>query len=165
MSYPCLFLDRDGVINHDPGDYTKSVNEFSILPDVIPTLKAFYKAGWKLIIITNQGGIAKGLYTHKDVSAIHTYLAEELAKSDVELTDIFYSPHHDDFGKSLTRKPNSLMVERAIYLHNIDAEASIMVGDKMRDVVCGEGAGVKGVQIPTNGSINFLIDFEQTIFL
>ncbi len=158
MRYPCLFLDRDGVINHDPGDYTKSVDAFRILPDVIPTLKAFHEAGWKLILITNQGGIAKGLYTHKDVSEIHTYLAKELAKSGIALTDIFYSPHHDEFGKSLTRKPKSLMVERAIYLHDIDISASIMVGDKMRDVACGAGAGVKGIQIPTNGSIHFLIE-------
>ena len=68
---PCLFLDRDGVINHDPGDYTKNLSEFTILPTVMEALQVARDAGFEVVLITNQGGLAKGLYTHEDVAEIH----------------------------------------------------------------------------------------------
>jgi len=68
-----LFLDRDGVINHDPGDYTKSLAEFTVLPGVIDTLKVWHDLGYLLIVVTNQGGLAKGLYEEADVHAMHQY--------------------------------------------------------------------------------------------
>ena len=69
-----IFLDRDGVINHDPGDYTTSLAEFVILPDVIPTLVKWSKQGYAIIVITNQGGIAKGRYTLEDFYEIDEYM-------------------------------------------------------------------------------------------
>jgi len=61
-----VFLDRDGVINHDPGDYTKSLEEFTILPNVLEAFKLIKKNGYKIILVTNQGGVAKGLYPEKN---------------------------------------------------------------------------------------------------
>ncbi len=151
--YKAIFLDRDGVINHDPGDYTKSKAEFTILPDVPKALKLLMDAGYKLIVITNQAGIAKGLYTHDDVAEIHEYLRSELEKHGVHLTDIRYSPYHDDYSNSLTRKPGSLMIERSIYLHQIDPSISYMIGDKDRDLQAGSGAGVKGIKMDTNANL------------
>ena len=75
-----ILLDRDGVINHDPGDYTKSRAEVHILPTALEAMKAWYEAGFKLIVITNQGGIAKGKYTHEAVAEIHDYLKSEAQK-------------------------------------------------------------------------------------
>ena len=69
-----ILLDRDGIINHDPGDYTTSVDKFHILPTVLDALKQWKSAGYKLILITNQGGIAKGRYGHREVSEIHAVL-------------------------------------------------------------------------------------------
>ncbi len=69
-----IFLDRDGIINHDPGDYTKSVNEFTILPSVLDTLEIWASEGYGLIVITNQAGITKGLYNSDAVDAMHQYL-------------------------------------------------------------------------------------------
>ena len=73
---PCLFLDRDGVINHDPGDYTKNLCEFTILPTVMEALTLAKDAGFEVVLITNQGGLAKGLYTHEDVADIHAHLKD-----------------------------------------------------------------------------------------
>ena len=102
-----LFLDRDGVINHDPGDYTKNLSEFTILPTVMDALKVAREAGFEVVLITNQGGLAKGLYTHEDVAEIHAFLDAECEKNGTPILDIFYSPHHPSTGRSLSRKPGS----------------------------------------------------------
>ncbi len=148
-----LFLDRDGVINHDPGDYTYSLEEFIILPTVVDALKLAHDKGYKIIVITNQGGIAKGLYDENEVKKIHGYFLETCQKAGVEITHIYYSPHHPEIGNSLTRKPESLMMERAIARYQIDAGKSLMIGDKDRDIQCAAKVGVPGILIPTNADI------------
>ncbi|NNE56330.1 MAG: HAD family hydrolase [Flavobacteriales bacterium] len=153
-----IFLDRDGVINHDPGDYTKSLAEFQILPGVFSTMKKLNDLGYHLILITNQGGIAKGLYSHEDVAEIHSFLQSEATKFGVVITDIFYSPHHDDFGLSLTRKPGSLMVERGLARYDIAPELSLMVGDKQRDLDAAAPCAVPGVLIETNSALEQIMN-------
>lgn len=148
-----LFLDRDGVINHDPGDYTMSLSEFVILPTVIQALKLAHSKGYKIIIITNQGGIAKGLYDHAEVHRMHEKLQQSCIAEGFQITHFYYSPHHPDYSKSLSRKPGSLLMERAIARYKIDASQSIMIGDKSRDVECAAAVGVKGIQIPTNDDL------------
>jgi D-glycero-D-manno-heptose 1,7-bisphosphate phosphatase len=151
-----LFLDRDGVINHDPGDYTYSLEEFHILPTVIDALKIAQDKGYKIILITNQGGISKGLYLESEVHRIHDYFKNECQKADVQITDVFFSPYHSELSNSLSRKPESLMMERAIHRHKIDTAKSIMIGDRDRDIECAAKVGVKGIKIPTNSA---LIDY------
>ncbi len=153
-----IFLDRDGIINHDPGDYTKSIEEFTILPDLWSALKTLQEKGYLLILITNQGGIAKGLYGHEEVAEIHNYFLQEAEKNGVKITEIYYSPHHDDYGKSLSRKPGSLMIERGLAKFNIDPKKSYMIGDKQRDCDAGEKVGVQGVLIPTNDPLKKYLD-------
>jgi D-glycero-D-manno-heptose 1,7-bisphosphate phosphatase len=154
-SQAAILLDRDGVINHDPGDYTTCLEEFHILPTVLDALRAWKMAGFKLIIITNQGGIAKGRYGHEEVHAIHQHLLEVCAEAGAAIDDVFYSPHHPDFGQSLSRKPGSLMVERAIARHGLDPERCWMFGDKSRDIDCALGAGVRrGILIEPNAPLS-----------
>ena len=159
---PCLFLDRDGVINHDPGDYTKNLSEFTILPTVMEALTLAKEAGFEVVLITNQGGLAKGLYTHEDVADIHAHLARVCEENDTPILDIFYSPHHPSTGKSLSRKPGSLMVERACAKHQLDPARSWMVGDKQRDLDAASPVGVRGVLIEPNDplldAVNFILD-------
>jgi D-glycero-D-manno-heptose 1,7-bisphosphate phosphatase len=155
-----LFLDRDGVINHDPGDYTMSLEEFVILPTVIPALKLAHDKGYQIIIITNQGGIAKGLYTHKVVFQMHQKLQSLCEQAGFRIAHFYYSPHHPQYGHSLTRKPGSLLMERAIARYHVDKENSVMIGDKDRDIDCAASVGVKGIRIPTNDD---LITYVSTL--
>jgi D-glycero-D-manno-heptose 1,7-bisphosphate phosphatase len=160
MKNKALFLDRDGVINHDPGDYTMNVEEFIILPTVIDALVLAKSKGYIIIVITNQGGIAKGLYTHETVAAMHEKLNRTCQESAVEIKRIFYSPHHPEFGNSLTRKPERLLMERALSLYHIDPSKSVMIGDRERDVQCAQQVGVRGILIPMNSD---LLDVVKTL--
>jgi D-glycero-D-manno-heptose 1,7-bisphosphate phosphatase len=155
-----LFLDRDGVINHDPGDYTMSLEEFVILPTVVPALKWAAERGYLIIIITNQAGIAKGLYDHNEVHKMHQKLQSACLAAGFQITHFYYSPHHPDFSQSLTRKPGSLLMERAIARYRIDPAQSVMIGDRERDIQCAAAVGVKGIQIPTNDD---LITYVSTL--
>ncbi len=149
-----VFLDRDGVINHDPGDYTQSVADFHILPQFLDRAKVWYDLGFSLVVITNQGGIAKGLYDAAEVEAMHQYLQGKCIEAGFRIHAFYYCPHHEAYsGKCLCRKPGSLMVEKALHTYNIEASQSIFFGDKKRDIECALSAGVKGVQIEVNGAI------------
>ena len=109
-----LFLDRDGVLNRERGEYTFNVNDFDLLPDVVKALKIASDKGYMLIVISNQGGVAKGVFSKADVEAVHQYLNQKLAESGVKLDEIYYCPHHNEVGKCICRKPDSLMLEKAI---------------------------------------------------
>lgn len=155
-----IFLDRDGVINHDPGDYTKSADDFHILPDVFEALRKLNYLNFDLIVITNQGGIAKGLYSLKDFYAIDQKMHAAFQEHNIKVLETFFCPHHPDFGRCLCRKPHSLLVQKAIGKYQVSIEDSVLVGDKERDIQCAEGAGVRGVLIPTNAP---LLDYLQLL--
>jgi len=152
-----LFLDRDGVINLERGDYVWKPEDFVLCPNIAQNLKAFQDAGYLLIVITNQGGVAKGLYTHEDVKKTLGYMEELLAKEGVRIEKSYYSPYHDSKGKSLGRKPGSLLFEKAIYEFDVDPKQSIMVGDKERDVIPSRKFGIKSYLIEKNADINFIV--------
>lgn len=145
-----VFLDRDGVINHDPGDYTTCLEEFTILPGVIESLIDFTKRGYGIIVITNQGGIAKGKYSLHDFYRIDTYMRQQFIDAGINYIETYFCPHHDAISKCLCRKPGSAMIEKALSRHAIHASLSFMVGDKERDLVAAAGAGVRGVKIEVN---------------
>lgn len=143
------FLDRDGVINFDKG-YVYRIEEFIFLPGVIEGLKTLQERGFLLIVITNQGGIAKGFYTKEDVEILHSWMKKELEKKDIHITEIYFCPHHDEYEKCLCRKPGSLMLENAISRFNIDKTKSFFIGDKETDVGAAIGAGVKPIKTEKN---------------
>jgi D-glycero-D-manno-heptose 1,7-bisphosphate phosphatase len=106
-----IFLDRDGVLNEEPGDYTWLVDRFHVLPGVLESLRIWKEQGYALIVITNQGGIDKGLYNHADVEAVHQYFQGLCIQQGFEIDDFYYCPHHNEIsGKCLCRKPGSLMI-------------------------------------------------------
>lgn len=145
-----VFFDRDGIVNFEIGDYIRHVKDFKVLDSFISFLQIIKQEAYLAIIITNQAGIAKGLYSHQDFTAMHTVLDQELSQHHLSVDAVYYCPHHDDYGKCLCRKPGSLMVEKAIARFNIDPKASFMIGDKQRDKQCAEGAGVKGFVVDPN---------------
>ena len=141
----CVFLDRDGVLNEDRTDYVYRVEDFIIPVGVPEALHLLKDAGYLLIIITNQAGIAKGLYTRADVMACYQYLQEQCSHV---IDDIYYSPHHPNFNsESLTRKPGSLLLEKAMAKYNIGPDESWMIGDALRDMQAGRRVGVRTVRI------------------
>ncbi len=148
-----VFLDRDGVINHDPGDYTKSVDEFTVLPGVVESMLKWQQDGFGLIVITNQGGLAKGLYTEDDLHAMHQYFQGICALQGVVVDAFYYCPHHSDFHKCLCRKPGSLLIEKALHHFQLNPQDCVMIGDKQRDMDAAAGAGVKGILIKTNAGL------------
>ena len=156
-----LFLDRDGVINHDPSDYTQSWEDFDFLPGIEQFLKRKQDQGFLLILITNQGGIAKGLYSIETVNEIHRKMKAHFRSYGIEIAEVYYSPYHDDYSKSLSRKPGSIMIEKALARFELDPAHCVMIGDKMRDVECAENAGVRGVQVPVNADLNTYFSDDQ----
>jgi D-glycero-D-manno-heptose 1,7-bisphosphate phosphatase len=144
----CIFLDRDGVLNEEVGTYVFSKDDFKIVPGVTEALTKLKAAGFLLIIITNQSGIAKGLYTKKEVLECHDILQKECNNA---IDDIYFCPHHEDFDTaSLLKKPGSLMIEKAMAKYNIDPTKSWMIGDQPRDIVAGKKAGLRTIFISDN---------------
>jgi D-glycero-D-manno-heptose 1,7-bisphosphate phosphatase len=141
-----VFLDRDGVLNREIGDYVFLHVHLEIPAGVPEGLKMLREAGYLLIMITNQGGIDRGMFTRDEMNIIHDLIQEG---SGVYLDDIFYSPHHKSVTNSLLSKPGSLMVQRAIALYDIDPAQSFMIGDAARDIECAAGAGVAPILLPT----------------
>ncbi len=140
----CVFLDRDGVINKDYVDYAYSLPKFEILPGVPEGLQKLKEAGFVLIIITNQSGIVKGIYDHKDVFVCHEHIQK---CTNNAIDDMYYSPWHQDWTNSLSRKPGSIMFERAIGRYNIDVNQSWMVGDKQRDLIPARKLSLKTILV------------------
>ena len=140
----CIFLDRDGVLNVERGDYTFLPDDFIIVdgvPEAITTLK---KAGYLLIVVTNQAGITKGLYSREQMHQCHDILME---KTHFLIDKIYYSPYHPSFSESLSRKPDTLMIEKAIAKYNIDPKTSWFIGDRCRDIECGKKMGLRTILI------------------
>ena len=148
-----VFLDRDGVINRELGHYCEKVEDFEILADVGKAIKVLKDAGFIVIVISNQGGIAKGLYTEADVNAMYNKLHDYLIEYGADIDDFYFCPHHDSISKCLCRKPNSLMIEKAMSVYDINPAQSYMIGDGKRDIEAAERAGIKGILIESNTGI------------
>jgi D-glycero-D-manno-heptose 1,7-bisphosphate phosphatase len=140
----CVFLDRDGVLNQERGEYTFDIEDFIITKGVKTALEKLKKNNFLLIVITNQGGIAKGLYTREHVLDCHNFLQEN---TGYLLDALYYSPYHPNFTESLSRKPDTLMFERAISKFNIDPLKSWMIGDSDRDIISAEKLNIKGLRV------------------
>lgn len=153
-----VFLDRDGVINRKgSGYYVFREEEFLFNRGVTDALKYFISKGYLLIIITNQGGIARGIYTVSQLEKLHSSMIRQLKDFDIEIADIYYCPHHPEISKCLCRKPGTLLLEQAISEYQIDPKTSFMIGDSEIDVEAADKMGVKGILIPTNGNMMELV--------
>jgi len=147
-----VFLDRDGVLNAEIGNYVTALSNFTILPHIYKSLKLLVEHNFLLIVITNQGGIAKGLYNYAQLNQMHAYLKAELLKQQIHLTEIFYCPHHPDYMNCLCRKPKPLLVQKAISKYHINPSASYFIGDRQRDIDAATNAGVNGILIESNAN-------------
>ncbi len=156
MKNKAIFLDRDGVLNHEIYDYICKVEDFEVLEYQIPILKRFYDEGYLLIVITNQGGIALNRYTEEILAEIHQILYAAFDAQGAKITAAYHCPHHPSVSEPCEcRKPLSGMILAAIAAYNIDPSLSVMIGDKPRDVAAAEGAGVKGILIEPDEALNY----------
>lgn len=150
-----IFLDRDGLINSDIGHYyIYRIKDFMINEGIISSLKKFSEAGYILIIITNQGGVAKGIYTEDDVNKVHAYMLSIFEKEKIHIKKIYFCPHHDSINHCECRKPSPYFFNKAIEEFNIDKKQSYMIGDSKRDVQASEAAGIKGIKVNSNENIS-----------
>ncbi|MCW5909897.1 MAG: HAD family hydrolase [Cyclobacteriaceae bacterium] len=140
----CVFLDRDGVLNKDNPQYTYRVEAFEILPGVLEATRLLKAAGFRLVVVTNQSGIAQGIYTREQMEACHRYFQQVSGNS---IDHFYFCPYHPSVTESLGRKPGTLMFEKAIARFSIDVSASWMVGDRGRDIVPARKLGIKTIQI------------------
>lgn len=135
-----LFLDRDGIINEDHGHVHK-IENFDFCNSIFDLCREYQNQNYLIIIITNQAGIAKGYYTENDLEILHNYMLEEFKKQNINISKIYYCPHHPD-DNCLCRKPNSLMFENAIKEFDVDVTKSVMIGDKMSDLEAANKVGI-----------------------
>ncbi len=142
-----LFVDRDGVINREK-DYVFRKEEFEFIDGVFEAMKEITGLGYKIIVITNQAGIARGLYSEEDFHQLTGWMIEVFRKKGVEIASVYYDPYHPEYGrgkykkKSPRRKPAPGMILDAAREHRLDLQRSVLVGDKLTDIEAGRRAGV-----------------------
>ncbi len=154
-----VFLDRDGTLNSDEGHYYIYKPEDVVFnPGVMEGLKRLKEAGYLLFIVTNQGGIAKDIYTHEDVRKVHDYMCSEFARYGISIDKIYYCPHHESIKSCVCRKPSPYMINLAIEEFQVDRKESWLIGDGSRDIKAAEAAGIKSIKIHKNQDLTPAID-------
>lgn len=149
-----VFLDRDGTISEEVG-YISNLDQFQLMPKSAEAVKLMNERGLKVIVVTNQAGVAKGYFPEEMVSRVHKKMEKILSDQGAFLDGIYYCPHHPEGivetyrKKCECRKPASGLLRQASEEHGIDISSSYMVGDKMADVECAHQIGVKGVLVLT----------------
>jgi D-glycero-D-manno-heptose 1,7-bisphosphate phosphatase len=142
-----LFLDRDGVINKEVG-YLYRIEDFEFIEGAVEACGWFKEAGYLLIVITNQGGIARGYYTEEDFHTLNRWMLERFQRSGIPIDGVYFSPYHPLHGQgrykqdSFCRKPNPGLILKAQVDFGIDLSSSILVGDKESDIEAGLAARV-----------------------
>lgn len=155
-----IFLDRDGVLLNDTGHYyIYKTDDVKINNGVINALKSFIRKGFILIVISNQGGIEKKIYSKEEVEKINNKLEKELKNEEIEIREFYYCPHHSDIEKCLCRKPGSLLIEKALARFNIDPYRSYMIGDNVRDIEAGKKAGLSSIKIKSNQNLQEILPY------
>ena len=147
MADRAVFLDRDGVINVDHG-YTHRVEDFQFVAGSAQALALLQAAGWRLVVVTNQSGIARGLYSSDDYERFTEHMRAQLQAAGVHLDAVFHCPHMPDAAVAAyrlacdCRKPAAGMLLRAARELSLDLPGSVFVGDRLSDVQAGRAAGV-----------------------
>ncbi len=141
-----IFLDRDGVINKDPGfgGYITSWEEFKFLPGAVEAIRKLNQAGFEIIIISNQAGVAKGLYSMEDLNEITENMLREIKKTGGRIRSVYYCPHRDEDNCDC-RKPKTGLLFQASKGLEIDFTQTFFVGDNRRDILAAKAVGCQSI--------------------
>jgi D-glycero-D-manno-heptose 1,7-bisphosphate phosphatase len=171
-SVKVLFLDRDGTINQDIGSYVASREQFVLIDRADEAIARARQQGFRIVIVTNQAGIARGIVTPDQVEDVNDYLNELLASRETSFDRCYYCPahpgySHPEYDRYLdSRKPSPRMVEQAIadFMEQgfaVDRAASFFIGDKLIDIECGKRAGLRTVLVRTGHNEESLCEHRQ----
>lgn len=146
-----LFLDRDGVINVEK-EYLYKIEAFEFMEGIFELCRAYQQKGYLIVVVTNQSGIARGYYSEDDFARLSEWMVDQFKEQGVSIAGIYYCPHHPDIsGACGCRKPEPGMLLDAAENLDIDLQASVMVGDKERDIEAAINAGVPTQYLFTHG--------------
>ena len=146
-----VILDRDGVINHDSDAYIKSPDEWQPIDGSLEAIGRLCAAGYRVVVATNQSGVARGFYAEQDVVDLHAWMNGELIAAGAHIDAFEHSPFHPDGvveayrRDSDCRKPGPGMLIRLMEAHGVDRSRTVMIGDRAGDVEAGRAAGVEGL--------------------
>lgn len=161
---PALFLDRDGVLNEDQG-YVHRWEDFRWIAGAREVVAAFNRAGWLVIVVTNQSGVGRGYYTEADMHALHAQMTKELAAAGARIDAFYFCPQHPEAAEAVyrhpdppDRKPNPGMILRALADWPIDRDRSLLVGDKESDLEAADRAGVRAYHFQGDDLAAFLAE-------
>lgn len=142
-----VFIDRDGTINKEAG-YISSINKLRLLPKAALAIKLLNQANYKVVVISNQSGIARGFLTEIDLRKIHQELVLRLKRKGAVLDKIYYCPHHPKDNCNC-RKPKTELLKRATRELNLNLSQSFIIGDKLSDIKLGKNFGIKAILVFT----------------
>jgi D-glycero-D-manno-heptose 1,7-bisphosphate phosphatase len=146
-----VFLDRDGTIIVEK-NYLHDPSEVELIPGTVEGLRILHRLGFKLVIITNQSGLRRGYLTENQLESIHERLIGELKEQSIPIAGIYFSPDLPNEG-SLTRKPNTALIDRATRDLSLQLKGSYCIGDKREDIEMGKGKELKTILVLTGYGI------------
>jgi D-glycero-D-manno-heptose 1,7-bisphosphate phosphatase len=148
--FPAIFLDRDGVVIENRAEYVRQWSHVTLLPNVIDALSGFHLAGFRIIIVTNQSAVGRGLITLEDAERINERLVNTIKELDGWVDGVVMCPHKPE-DHCVCRKPQPGMLLQAAHEYSIDLGTSWMVGDAWTDLLAGQAAGVEGTIMVRTG--------------
>lgn len=165
-----LFLDRDGVVNLDLG-YVCHVQEFVLIRGIVKLIRSANELGMPVIIVTNQAGIGRGLYSEDDFSQLNAWMCGHLLLKGARVDAVYFCPFHSEFGVgsykrvSFLRKPDPGMLLRAAFDLGLDLTKSVLIGDKLTDVRAGIAAGLRRIylyrSLDSSPNAQQIVDFSD----
>lgn len=154
-----LFLDRDGVINERlMGAYVRSIEEFQFLPKVPETIAKLSSIFGRVVVVTNQQGIGKGIMSERNLQDVHTYMCAEVELCGGKIDQCFFAPELHEAGSDLRKPKPGMALEAKKQFPEIDFQRSVMVGDSDSDMIFGQQLGMKTVRVRTVEPIGILAD-------
>lgn len=153
MSLRCIFLDRDGVVNVER-HYVHRIEDFEFVPGTPEAIRRLNDAGWKVVVVTNQSGIGRGLYTEADYQRLTAHIRDELARIGAHVDAFHHCPHTPDWNPPHgcdCRKPLPGLIRQAQLALGLDLRNAVLVGDKRSDIEAGRAAGVPSCFLVESG--------------